>query len=988
MKNRKKITIFIITSLFIQTLVFPIIVHGTSLTETVNTEENSENQDFQIPESDIFNNNLDEKQSNDPNFTLHLGQQLIPMMEVFPLAITVDQKVEEFHIEIPLGISLVESELATDIFVEKLTSSKWLIKSPEGQAAFVLPIRAEKDGIFEIAIDDETITFQVDEHTSTSVDDSINNEEKKHPESIEESSRDNDSFTESVAPYVENGIQDVANWEEFIQAFVNPDVSKINIVNDFETPDNPRLNLMGVTAGATSNVSGTERFVYLNVANISRTLVVEGNGHQIDFRSITLCFYPTTAQQNNPWNITLRNLEIYHGNWYGPLTYNDLGSTHQPLSTLTYENITNVGSQLIHSPTAKVRLAGKVSSNQVTTYTSKFRTWNVMGSGQTNIQVSKLTVLENADIELSTVSDGNIDLGRSSPTNSPGEFIMESGSSLTATANGSGGEADGLNLLVVSGNVMISDSATLKLTPQDGRSAISLRSTNASLDIGKDSTVSILSSRRTSSGNSNITNLVWMAAGSALNISDGGTLNIDATGQGSSTSNIVHVNGAAKVSVGKDATLDIKSDSTAQAQSLLYFANANSTFTFSDAKRVNLQRTGILSGTSTTNGLINIAGSNGLLDIDVQSVEQWARGNFNDIPTYSWKPIFNLSLRYTGVVSRIDSVDSISQGVADSFNDNFSTQNVQRILFEKISDVDVTIDPLTSNRSEINSYTITGRATPNSVIQFTGDPAIPQGNIDSPVVSENEKYHTLSDENGDYSYRLPVGYYFTAGNEVIAYAFLNGKYDSARTIVEERVGNPFPVDPLDPEIEVDPENKPELPEDQGLLSIDFASSFNFGTQSISLQEQTYYAQPQRLLNEDGTVNEEEARPNYIQISDRRSENERNGWELAVTQKEQFKGEENQELVGARLSLLNQQLVTVQGGTAPGLQTVPSSLVPGNRRTLLKAQGNEGTGTWIYRFGDGDSAGESVALNVPKGANPEATTYSTTLIWELSAVPDN
>ncbi|WP_429975010.1 WxL domain-containing protein [Enterococcus sp. DIV0840c] len=202
------------------------------------------------------------------------------------------------------------------------------------------------------------------------------------------------------------------------------------------------------------------------------------------------------------------------------------------------------------------------------------------------------------------------------------------------------------------------------------------------------------------------------------------------------------------------------------------------------------------------------------------------------------------------------------------------------------------------------------------------------------------------------------------------------------------IKNVSPVDPLDPEIEVDPENKPELPEDQGLLSIDFASSFNFGTQSISLQEQTYYAQPQRLLNEDGTVNEEEERPNYVQISDRRPENERNGWELAVTQKEQFKGEENQELVGARLSLLNQQLVTVQGGTAPGLQTVPSSLVPGNRRTLLKAQGNEGTGTWIYRFGDEDSAGESVALNVPKGANPEATTYSTTLIWELSAVPGN
>jgi len=197
-----------------------------------------------------------------------------------------------------------------------------------------------------------------------------------------------------------------------------------------------------------------------------------------------------------------------------------------------------------------------------------------------------------------------------------------------------------------------------------------------------------------------------------------------------------------------------------------------------------------------------------------------------------------------------------------------------------------------------------------------------------------------------------------------------------------------PVDPLNPEIEVDPENKPELPENQGLLSIDFVSSFNFGAQVISTQDQTYYAQPQRLLNEDGTVNESEERPNYVQISDRRSENERNGWQLAVTQKEQFRGEEKQELFGASLSLSNQQVITAQGGTAPGLQSVPCVLIPGNRRTLLKAQGNEGTGTWIYRFGDADKQGESVALNVPKGATPEATTYSTTLIWELSAVPKN
>ncbi|MGL9894986.1 WxL domain-containing protein [Enterococcus mundtii] len=234
--------------------------------------------------------------------------------------------------------------------------------------------------------------------------------------------------------------------------------------------------------------------------------------------------------------------------------------------------------------------------------------------------------------------------------------------------------------------------------------------------------------------------------------------------------------------------------------------------------------------------------------------------------------------------------------------------------------------------------------------------------------------------NSDYGNRNPIA------ND---YTYHDAIFKKAKTYIVELSDNVLPVDPLDPEIEVTPENPPVLPEEQGPLSIDFASRFNFGEQNISVKDKTYYAQPQRLLNEDGTVNETQDRPNYIQISDRRPESKRNGWELAVTQNEQFKGKENQMLNGASLILSNQQVVTAQGGTEPGLQfTVPCRLVPGNRRTLLKAQGNEGTGTWIYRFGDSETAGESVSLYVPKGTNPEATSYSTTLTWELSAVPDN
>lgn len=226
-------------------------------------------------------------------------------------------------------------------------------------------------------------------------------------------------------------------------------------------------------------------------------------------------------------------------------------------------------------------------------------------------------------------------------------------------------------------------------------------------------------------------------------------------------------------------------------------------------------------------------------------------------------------------------------------------------------------------------------------------------------------------------------------NPKTEFTFHDVTFEPATIVVVGDVGPVSPVDPLDPEAEVDPENKPELPEDQGPLSIDFISAFNFGSQAISVQTRTYYAQPQQLLNSDGTIIEGEERPNYIQVSDRRAENDRHGWQLAVTQNSQFTNLDDHELAGARLHFSNQQFATAQGGTEPELSHRDGVvLVPGQKTELVTAKGEQGAGTWIYRFGDRASAGESVALEVPPTAAPKATTYHTTLTWELSAVPEN
>lgn len=936
-----------------------------------------------------------------PIFSFKESQEPYMAGKQFELVVHASQEVSEFVLNLPEGVSIVEDKQSDDSKFTNIEGNQWQVRTNSLQVTFSIPLVVEKVGTYEITVGESKTVLNIQPEESQQTTEQEVTSEEKEAEKTEESQLEEEmsvsneerlSTTETSENHSEQvmensrstketGVQDVANWQEFIRAFVDPTVNYINVIADFETPDNPVSGLTGVT-GSTSNTEATERFVYITASQVSRKLVIEGNGHQIDFRSVSLGFYDSSVLTSSPWDITLQNIEIYHGNWYGPIMYINLNDQNQTAARIHYHNFKNVGNQLLHSVLSNVTMSGNVSSNQVATYTSKFRTWRINATNQANLEINQLEILDDAKINLSSINSGNIDLLRAN-----GRLTVGDNVEMTVAVNGNGtGEALGANIAVRdSGNVTIGNNSKLELLPQRNYPAITLVSANSLLEMKENSHVTIVSSERTASGNGNSSNIVYMAGGSTMHIGKQSTFEIDAVNQGTSASNVIHVEGAAKFIVDKEGTLDIKSDSTAAAQSLLTFTNANSTFSFSDAKMINLQRTNTISGTATTNGLINISGSTGLLDVDVQSVKQWQHGNLEAEPDFSWNPIFKLKINYAGTLPTIDTVHSVSQDVADNFRTNFTTR-AQRVLFEYIPDVEVTIDPLTEDPNEVNSYTITGKANPNSVIRFSDDPAIPSGSIPSPDMSESEKYHTTADENGDYRYELPEDRRFTAGNTVTAYAFLNGKNDTASTIVEEKIVV-SPVDPLNPEIEVNPDNKPEIPENQGHLSIDFASKFDFGTHGISVNDKIYYAKPQKLIDDDGIVSGE--RPNYIQISDRRLTNQRNGWQLSVKQKGQFISENGHELLGAQLNFLNQTLVTSQGGNAPFLLNADSvSLIPNNKQILVSADNNTGTGTWVYRFGDHNSAGKSIALEIPQNANPNAESYSTCFLWELNAVPDN
>lgn len=213
-----------------------------------------------------------------------------------------------------------------------------------------------------------------------------------------------------------------------------------------------------------------------------------------------------------------------------------------------------------------------------------------------------------------------------------------------------------------------------------------------------------------------------------------------------------------------------------------------------------------------------------------------------------------------------------------------------------------------------------------------------------------------------------------------------GKYSSNGQITFEIDTDPTnPVDPTDPEKPVtpvdptDPE-KPVNPGTDGPLSIDYASSFLFGTQKISSNDKTYFAQPQAF--KDGSTG-----PNYVQVTDKRGTLE--GWALSVKQEAQFTTEENQTLEGATISFTNASLTSSMADEFKPTAQTKATLQPGQETPLVSAAKNQGIGTWIYRLGENaDQAKESVQLFVPGKAVKLAKEYKTTLTWTLKSAPTN
>lgn len=200
-----------------------------------------------------------------------------------------------------------------------------------------------------------------------------------------------------------------------------------------------------------------------------------------------------------------------------------------------------------------------------------------------------------------------------------------------------------------------------------------------------------------------------------------------------------------------------------------------------------------------------------------------------------------------------------------------------------------------------------------------------------------------------------------------------------------------------PDVDIDT----EVPGTTGPLSIVKAATMNFGTQVISNQDQTYdmVAEMQQLA---GTEGDENKVPyvSFAQVQDVRGTNA--GWDLQVSLSDFTSETQNGVLTGAEIEFVGSR-IQYEGSTA---ENAPSAHADGLKlspttgaRSVMTASNGQGAGASSVVWGDqadlnaqfADDEIETVTnnaiqLSVPGSTAKDATTYTSTLSWELTSTP--
>ncbi|MBO1308483.1 WxL domain-containing protein [Enterococcus sp. 669A] len=191
--------------------------------------------------------------------------------------------------------------------------------------------------------------------------------------------------------YSPEQIKMIYNKEDWQAAWDDRNIVVFNVMNDFLIDLSPsRIH---------------HHYQDQNDANGTREIIVEGNGHTVDFRGTS--YVPNSGT----WHMTVQNLTAYSRNHYGPFTARSAKND----STQTFHNYINIGSQMLYAVSTHVTFSGDVVNDMYYNYDSPFDGNNqtTYGDIDANLQISDLEMLNGSTFIGKTQSAGNIDISGS-----------------------------------------------------------------------------------------------------------------------------------------------------------------------------------------------------------------------------------------------------------------------------------------------------------------------------------------------------------------------------------------------------------------------------------------------------------------------------------------------------------------------------------------------------------------------------------------------
>lgn len=209
------------------------------------------------------------------------------------------------------------------------------------------------------------------------------------------------------------------------------------------------------------------------------------------------------------------------------------------------------------------------------------------------------------------------------------------------------------------------------------------------------------------------------------------------------------------------------------------------------------------------------------------------------------------------------------------------------------------------------------------------------------------------------------------------------------------------IPPIDPEEGPDVEIDPIVPGTTGPLSILMAPAMNFGSQVISNQDQVYNMVAE-MQQQRGTEGDENKVPyvSFAQVQDLRGTNA--GWDLQVSLSDFTSNTQNNVLTGAEITFVDSYMEYVGSNqeNAPVTHEAGLTLLPnGAARSVMTAAQTKGAGASSVVWGNQEDLNtkfaddeieivenEAIQLSIPGTTAKDATTYTSTLTWELTTTP--